>query len=150
MKFWWMFLLFVPVFAEASPALSRLGRCDYYVARERGMGCGPGGYLMAFGDRYCRRFDAASSRFSEEGRAIVGRIKVCLQWELERTAGLNCGNVKSIAFESHVGCYARAQFCRMSFVDKMILFGVVAPALADPDLRLVAGRLGELCRGESL
>lgn len=144
------FLLLLPVFAEGSAALSRLGRCEYYAAREREMKCGARGYLMAFGDRYCRRFDDVAMRFSEKGRATLGQIKVCLQWELERAAPLNCDNVKRIAFESHVGCYSRSQFCRMSFTDKMILFGVVAPALADPDLRLVAGRLRDLCRGKAV
>lgn len=141
-----VFLFLLPVLGFASDLRGVVGRCEFYSALEEKLHCGSEGYPLAFGRHYCRRFDLASGAFSTRGRAVLGRIKSCLQEELVPWGGLDCAALKTVALESHVVCYRRAEFCELSLLDQARIFVTVLPALVDPEMRRVAERIQALCR----
>lgn len=121
--------LCLPHSALAYDASSSVGSCKFYDHLSQELGCHDEDYLVSYGAHYCREFKKHARRFSDEGRAILRDIRLCLQVELANTPGLTCENVKAIAQRSHATCYARHRFCRLSFMDKFVLFTIVAPSI---------------------
>lgn len=90
--------------------------CSFYSACvERSIPCGPSGYALGFGEKYCTAFRAAN--LSAAGKKWVGRTMACLQRALVpeiREAGEfttrpasaeRCAEVLDTAFASHPDCY---------------------------------------------
>src|SRR5690349_15509568 len=73
-----------------------IGACDYYRCREAQQSCGPRGYFLGFGDRYCRDYVTESVSFTPAGQEWLRRVRACLQQELENPTsfGLTCREVR--------------------------------------------------------
>jgi hypothetical protein len=87
---------------------------------EGGAGCGGDGYLLGYGARYAERFYRVTRpRMSARGQRWIDDVLVCLQEELQAgiDAGTSCDDVRTIAFDSHPGCYVDAGFCTLPILD---------------------------------
>lgn len=85
-----------------------------------GDGCGDDGYLLGYGARYAERFYRVTRpRMSARGQRWIDDVLVCLQEELQAgiDANSDCDDIRSIAFDSHPGCYVDAGFCRLPVLD---------------------------------
>jgi hypothetical protein len=85
-----------------------------------GAGCGNDGYLLGYGARYAERFYRVTRpRMSARGQRWIDDVLVCLQEELQVgiDASTGCDDIRSIAFDSHPGCYVGAGFCTLPLVD---------------------------------
>ena len=59
--------LAVTVKAQDCTALANAGNCDFYTqCVEARFKCGPDGYPLAYGDKYCRRFTKNSNCFTPD------------------------------------------------------------------------------------
>ncbi|HHH31056.1 MAG TPA: hypothetical protein ENK57_22295, partial [Polyangiaceae bacterium] len=118
--------------------LDGCGQCDYYRCREARSeaSCGASGYYLAFGQRYCQRFQQVTEdRLSIEGQAWSQRVRPCLMRALERAAGdeLSCIDISRVALDSHPACYAETGFCDLPVSDWVLVLNTIDPA--DRDLR---------------
>jgi hypothetical protein len=85
-----------------------------------GDGCGGDGYLLGYGARYAERFyQVTRPRMSGRGQRWIDDVLVCLQQELQDSidADSGCDDIRTIAFDSHPGCYVDAGFCRLPVLD---------------------------------
>jgi hypothetical protein len=101
---------------------------DFYRCAEETLACGPEGYLIGYGARYAERFYRETRpRMSSRGRAWIDDVLVCLQDELRSSidASSDCDDVRTIAFDSHPGCYLDAGFCQLSLADVFHVVGTV-------------------------
>jgi hypothetical protein len=136
MKFLFFLIFILSSNAHATKAADKfLGSCQYYRSLASEMRCPQNPYLIQFGEHYCRKFDRYRVEFTPAGRKIIRRIKRCLQTSLEKVSGLTCSNVKTVAIASHSECYRRAEFCKMSFEDKLRLEWIVKAAIFDFEYR---------------
>ena len=106
----------------ANPAVSAAipDDCSFYSdCLEPTFECGPDGYPMGYGFKYCNRFLEEKDRFSAEGQEWIDGTLVCLKQALVPTVnspdGITCDNVKKTAFDSHVDCYIENGFCDLAF-----------------------------------
>ena len=94
--------------------------CSFYQdCVEATFECGPKGYPIGYGYKYCERFLEQESEFSPEGQAWINGTLTCLKAALvpsvEKPDGVTCDQVKTIAFDSHVQCYIDNGFCELAF-----------------------------------
>lgn len=109
--------------------------CGFYAAcLERAIPCGEQGYALGFGEKYCTAF--RNAEMSERGNRWAMGVMGCLQRALvdrierdgtfddsKRAASGNqqslCKDVFDEAFDSHPGCYTRAEdsFCYLPLRD---------------------------------
>lgn len=101
--------LFAALLWSSSTMASEPG-CGVYRQVERACACGPEGYALGYGLKYCRRF-AAEDRFSRLGRQWRDEIVACLQERLRAAmprTGCDCRAIRRSAYASHYACYAEA------------------------------------------
>jgi hypothetical protein len=99
--------------AAAKTALScvapRHHDCTFYGACiEANVSCGPTGYALGFGEKYCERFKSAT--FSESGAAWADAVMFCLElaivpYGLPDSKSASCDEITRVAFDSHPACY---------------------------------------------
>lgn len=125
-------LLFRPIFFLAlgialfsgfinAYCINQVGSCSYYLCKENELNCGPKGYLVNYGYRYCNKFyQELESKLTASGSQWIQEAAVCLQEKIEHTttASTSCLNVKKIAYASHSDCYSQASFCELPIEDK--------------------------------
>jgi len=118
--------------AAASPCeVPRRSDCTFYAScLEQSVPCGPGGYALGFGDRYCKKFQAA--RLSPEGTAWTSSVMLCLEQALVPYEGparksASCEEIAAAAFGSHPGCYTRpeASICFLPPDDVVAVFDTI-------------------------
>ena len=102
----------------ASAAL--LQDCSFYTdCLEATFDCGPAGYPIGYGLKYCQSFLENESIFSQEGQDWINGTLTCLKDALvpsvQSPGDLTCDQVESIAFDSHVQCYIDNGFCDLAF-----------------------------------
>jgi hypothetical protein len=118
--------------------------CEFYRCRERNSGnaCGPRGYYLAFGEKYCDRFSRTlEPKLSPAGKRWLRKARICLMEHLDRNIPFDapCATVKASAFDSHPGCYVTSGICFLPSSDWDLILGTIDAA--DNDLRevLVSG-----------
>jgi hypothetical protein len=90
--------------------------CDYYLALESKLHCGPDAYLQQVAYPLCRRYLDQAEWTSEEIQNWFPKVRLCLQQELDRQdRDLNCNNLNEIASQSHRDCYVRTGYCHLSW-----------------------------------
>jgi hypothetical protein len=83
--------------------------CSFYTqCLEPHVPCGPSGYALGFGDKYCNAFKQAD--LSPRGEAWVDSTMLCLEKQLVPYAtspgpAATCDQITEAAFASHAGCY---------------------------------------------
>ena len=103
---------------EASAALEE--NCDfYYDCLEPTFQCGPTGYPIGYGGKYCTSFMQQYKEFSTSGKAWIDGTLTCLKSALvpvvHDSADYSCDRVNTTAFNSHVKCYVSNGFCDLAF-----------------------------------
>ena len=112
--------LFSPACPNPAAEAAVPSDCAFYTdCLESTFMCGPDGYPLGYGDKYCERFLDNKHYFTEEGQAWIDGTLVCLKEALVETVeepdGIDCEQVKKTAFASHVDCYINNGFCELAF-----------------------------------
>lgn len=124
-----------PVYPDdASCASPRERNCSFYSAcLEHRHPCGPDGYALGYGERYCYAFKN-EARFSAAGVAFRDATMLCLQRYLasiDRKAldAMSCTDVTDRAFASHPACYTQAgtSICDLPIRDAFLVLHTIAP-----------------------
>jgi hypothetical protein len=89
--------------------------CSFYNCVESRYSCGPEGYPLGYGLKYCNGFQENLSSFSSKGVAWVKATRLCLQQSLVKSnCASSCDSLKSVAFDSHASCYVDSGVCTLS------------------------------------
>ena len=133
----------VPVNASPNESNSTLcsnpvrGQCSFYEdCLETRYHCGPDGYPLGYGEKYCNKFNAAIDKFSPKAQVWMLDTMECLQRALvlETTgpldlAGANeispCDDLRRKAFDSHAECYIQNGLCTLGVKDWVEIVEVV-------------------------
>lgn len=119
----------------------RRDTCDFYPnCLETKYRCGPSGYPIGYGLKYCRAFTAAKSRLSDRGDEWVSDTMLCLQRALAplaTTQTTTCPVLKSRAIATHPDCYIKSGVCVLGPADWTIIVDTV-------DLKDLFGSLDQL------
>ncbi|HMN67886.1 MAG TPA: hypothetical protein PKC28_05040 [Bdellovibrionales bacterium] len=108
-------------FAPLTHATATPNPCDAYPAKSAQLACANDGYLVSFGDKYCRLFHASTADFTPAGQQTLKRIRECLIEHL-KDPQLTCANVKERSQSAHVECYLKGGYCELSKADKWTIF----------------------------
>ena len=102
--------------------------CDFYLTcLEDEYHCGPDGYPVGYGHKYCSKFTDHLADFSESGQLWIKKTLVCLKQTLLPLVGKDdttCQIIHDAAFDSHPKCYALNGFCDLFFDPVHILQNV--------------------------
>uniref|UniRef100_A0A7I4XUT2 Uncharacterized protein n=1 Tax=Haemonchus contortus TaxID=6289 RepID=A0A7I4XUT2_HAECO len=103
------------------------GNCDIYENLERNVSCGSNGYLLQYGMKNCRIFNAPEivSRFTAAGQRFLNCTRDCLIDHIEelfKRSRPTCDVIYSSAVESHANCYLKCDFCKICKTEKLALF----------------------------
>ena len=98
------------------------GACDFYErCLEAAIPCGPTGYALGYGKKYCSRFHADVYNMSAAGKHWVAGTLVCLQKALvpalQTKQPLACDALIDAAFDTHPACYVDNGFCTLPLED---------------------------------
>ncbi|KDR81155.1 hypothetical protein GALMADRAFT_241715 [Galerina marginata CBS 339.88] len=107
------------------------GQCGFYRdCLEARFHCGPEGYPLGYGEKYCEKFSNARDTLSSAGQVWMLDTMQCLQRALvpevtsELTQDLTalsdqqaCDALKEKAFSSHPGCYVDSGVCTLGLSD---------------------------------
>ncbi|KAH7694639.1 Protein W01A8.8, partial [Aphelenchoides avenae] len=91
--------------------------CNAYECVEGQKQCGPEGYPLGYGLKYCNRFFEPDvyDRYDEAGKKFIGCTKDCLirklQENVKQEPSETCDALADFAFNSHVDCYTGCGFC---------------------------------------
>ena len=89
--------------------------CNFYSeCLEEKFQCGPTGYPIGYGGKYCSKFVAHLDKFPQEAQVWIDKTLICLKKFLVPTfnEGVStCRQVYNIAFNSHPKCYVDSGFC---------------------------------------
>jgi len=125
----------------ANPPLEE-DSCGFYSdCLEAAHPCGPTGYALGFGDKYCRRFLNSEQEgcFDAPGAVWVNSTVACLQEVLVPLTQPplvdteDCKEIKQTAFASHADCYTGGgginptapSVCFLGASDMRCVFGVI-------------------------
>ena len=110
--------------------LANNGDCEFYNCFENRRNCGPNGYMIGYGGKYCHRFGQHYDSFNALGRTWIDCARKCLtkaliqSYQANQPAGYGCSNVTSLAFHTHVDCYHDCGFCNIWNSNKLALLSV--------------------------
>lgn len=105
--------------------------CTFYSdCLEKKVQCGPSGYPIGYGAKYCQKFTDAKGDFSALGRAWITKTMLCLQRALVPYATGEqqgtCAKIKEFAFGTHPGCYVSSGVCALPPSDWEIVIKTVS------------------------
>ncbi|OZJ06316.1 hypothetical protein BZG36_00725 [Bifiguratus adelaidae] len=106
----------VSICSTCTPSLTS---CDFYSCLEDQYHCGPNGYPIGYGLKYCEKYTANADKFSTQGQQWIDNVRLCLQQDLLKDANCNsnCTAVNDDAFASHAGCYIQSGLCSLPPTD---------------------------------
>ncbi|KAL4477721.1 hypothetical protein ABPG74_002871 [Tetrahymena malaccensis] len=92
--------------------------CGWYInCLEDAYMCGPKGYPVGYGYKYCSRFVEKFNKFSPAGQKWIDGTLTCLKQSLKdaliHSDSMTCADVNKIAFNSHPKCYVENGFCEL-------------------------------------
>ena len=104
--------------AQTCQQLADNGTCDFYPkCMEENNHCGPTGYPMGYGNKYCSKFTKFMDVFPPQGKEWIRKTLICLKTALlPIVKGSTCKVIFDTAFDSHPRCYIESGFCDM-FLD---------------------------------
>jgi hypothetical protein len=112
------------------------GQCSFYEdCLETRYHCGPDGYPLGYGKKFCNKFNAARDKFSQKGQIWMLDTMECLQRvlvpeatgpkEMGGQGGSPCDELRKKAFDSHAECYVQNGVCTLSVKDWVEIVEVV-------------------------
>jgi hypothetical protein len=121
--------------------------CEFYQCLESEYHCGPTGYPIGYGYKYCEAYADASSQFSSKGQAWISKTRLCLQQALvkDATCKSSCKVVSGDAFASHKSCYVKSGVCGLTCKDYELIFETVGDELFSPQAVLQEIETGASC-----
>jgi hypothetical protein len=91
--------------------------CDFYTqCLETKYKCGPTGYPVGYGFKYCSKFIKNIAEYPPKGQEWIKKTLVCLKKAL-LPEFQSCSTLYDAAFDSHPRCYYESGFCDM-FIDQ--------------------------------
>lgn len=105
--------------------------CAFYAdCLEARYHCGPNGYPVGFGAKFCQKFSDDRAELSARGQAWMLDTMQCLQRALVPEAtgtkpGVTCDSIKKKAFGTHAGCYVGSGLCKLSPSDWVAVVDIV-------------------------
>jgi hypothetical protein len=84
--------------------------CSFYErCAEAHFQCGPSGYALGYGGKYCKTFQANAEKFSPQGQKWISSVMTCLQEKIlplvESNTEMTCNKFRDFAYGTHAGCY---------------------------------------------
>ncbi|KAF9228276.1 hypothetical protein BS17DRAFT_773401 [Gyrodon lividus] len=108
----------------------RMDQCSFYATcLESRYHCGPDGYPIGYGQKYCQKFSDERSNLDAQGQKWMIDTMHCLQFVLVPDAidanATTCNALKDQAFASHAGCYTSNGFCTLGVHNWVAVLGIV-------------------------
>ncbi len=121
--------------AQADMCRAPTGDCRFYLnCLEDQIQCGPSGYPIGYGFKYCEKF-SAETRLSLQGKAWMTRTRQCLQKSLlpyvnQEGDVQKCSQLMEDAFDSHPRCYTlkESSICHLSIPDVLLICQTIGGA----------------------
>ena len=141
------FIIVAIILCYFQAALSEIdiNQCDAYRKKSNELLCNDSGYLVSFGERYCRKFVEKNDLFSEYGQMVLADIRSCLISGIKSEENLTCDNAKDIAQEHHYTCYLESGYCSLGFFDRIEIGWVVRKELFDADYIHLINKISTAC-----
>ncbi len=101
--------------------------CEFYTKYDDVKNCGPTGYPVRYGKRYCEAFARRIQDFSRRGKSWLESTLVCLQNELRPTMhdpSITCDSLNDLSIDHHAKCYVENGFCELGFKDKLATLSI--------------------------
>ena len=109
------------------------GQCSFYAdCLKARYHCGPNGYPIGYGLKYCEKFKAAQPTFSSQGQVWLTNTRKCLQDAFipEATGGVGavktCNELMDKDFNIHPGCYLDNGICSLPPSDWLAIVDIVS------------------------
>jgi hypothetical protein len=118
--------------------------CEFYRCREANTGhaCGPRGYYLGYGLKYCNRFSQSlHPKLSGAGKDWLDKTRLCLMNHVHQNIPWDapCADVKRSAFDSHPNCYVRGGICFLPSSDWLKILEVIDPQDNDLKQAIITG-----------
>lgn len=131
-----LFFLASTVASASTVCESSKNSCEYYLCREKANPCGPKGYFIGFGYRYCYASrEKFADKMTENGKVWLVNVAQCLRDKTElapiETA---CDRIKSTVVNSHSDCYLKTGFCDLPKSDRLKVIELVSREVTDPEV----------------
>jgi len=135
-----------------------VGDCSFYTTcMEAVRPCGPSGYSIGYGGRFCGMFTEQIESYSARGQVWVRNVRLCLQEALVpyvalalNGSSLSCGEIETFAFQSHVACYtdplangdSSFSVCTLPITDWLTLLWTIRSSIVQAFRRTIDQALG--------
>lgn len=134
--FFFIFLFSISAMASARACNEFIGTCDFYLCQEQHFNCGPNGYNLGYGYKYCSLSNSnlLNQMKSIEGQQWVVDTFTCLQTKnyensLDLANETNdkkiCELIADTSYDSHPDCYIQAGFCQLSAYEKGLILNLI-------------------------
>ncbi|KAG4068176.1 hypothetical protein HA402_008817 [Bradysia odoriphaga] len=131
---------FIPTGHSQDACIPQSNKCIFYRdCLEAKIPCGPKGYALGYGFKYCNAFMKHYSSFSDVGKQWVSATCFCLQNVLRPIVNgdrpQTCTAIKKFAMSSHVDCYTNTKpsICDIPKTDIPTLFVIIVKELMRPE-----------------
>jgi len=114
-------VMLAPLFSQASRCIPKTENCTFYACEEKYRRCGPDGYPLAFGFRFCRVFLNTEKEYSPPAQGWLRKVRLCLMTtfrDVNKDPQKSCGRIRSDSFKAHIGCYKSTGFCELDIFDQ--------------------------------
>lgn len=117
----------LPLLSQAKEVCEpNVNSCGFYLCQEKKYSCGPKGYQLGFGFKFCQIYLDSEQNYSPAAYQWLRRVRVCLMQQYAQVEShstqRSCGEIKADSFHSHVGCYVDTGFCELSGLDYIQIF----------------------------
>ncbi|XP_019856292.1 PREDICTED: uncharacterized protein LOC109584838 [Amphimedon queenslandica] len=101
---------------DSCQEMAASGNCAFYSeCVEKRVPCGPNGYALGYGGKYCIKFGENIDCFPANGQQWINKVRICLETALVNSTvyrnNATCEDIKDYAFKTHPQCYLDAGFC---------------------------------------
>jgi hypothetical protein len=137
-----------------------VGNCSFYTTCvEAVLPCGPNGYAIGYGGRFCQMFTDTLASYSTRGQTWVTNVRMCLQRALVSEVAtvmngtsLSCTEIQDYAFTSHVACYTdplangdiSLSVCTLPITDWITLLWTIRSSIVQEFRRTIDQAIGAL------
>ncbi len=129
---------------QCSPSFTS---CEFYSCKEKARPCGKDGYWEKFAVPYCNVFLKKEKQYSQPLRAFLPKVRQCLQASInDYTHSASCGDIKKLAFNSHVNCYVNSGFCHLSKLDQLTIANEVRGSFLNLETWQEAAAVNKACQ----
>lgn len=141
-----------PIPAQCSSPVPQT--CDYYTkCVEPAVNCGPKGYPLGYGLKYCQAFTAKKDKFTPAGQEWLFNVMECLQKDLVPVAQgsevFTCPKLKAFAIAGHAKCYTERghSICSLPPKDWFKIIGIIKAVVLEPGTIKTMLQIARSCGG---